>query len=205
MKKYWFGLPAALFVALPCIVTPAHAVPPVRAVDVTPFDVGGVKTGMSVEEARAAMQKNFGISADQIRVSKYRKDQVAYLVTNSEEVSTLVYDNNGTRMQVNFEPRIPYNKSNPMAVDSVSYEIPWTKDNETSMKEAAIAKYGPISTGGMMAPLWCNKPLPTSGMGCESDSPKLSLGGTKLQLIDPAWQNARMKFMDQQRATKPQF
>ena len=85
MKKYWFGLPAALFVALLCIVTPAHAVPPVRSVDVTPFDVGGVKTGMSGDEARAAMQKNFCISADQIRVSQYSKDQAPYLVTKHEE------------------------------------------------------------------------------------------------------------------------
>lgn len=204
MKKYLFALSPAVLIALPYLVSPAHAIPPVRAVDVRAFDVAGVKTGMSVEEARAAMQKNFNVSADKIRVSKFRKDQVPYLITGTLEVSSLVYENNGTRMQVSFEPRIPYDKNNPMAAYLISYEIPWTKDNENAMKEAALAKYGPISSGGSN-PVWCDKPLPTSGMGCEADSAQLSVGSTKLRLFDPAWQNARIKFMDQQRATKPQF
>ncbi len=89
----------------------------------------------------------------------------------------LVYENNGTRMQVTFEPRIPYNKSNPMAATLISYEIPWTKDNENAMKEAALAKYGQVSA---RASTWLN-------------------------MLDPAWQNARIKFMDQQNATKPQI
>ncbi|VTP67617.1 Uncharacterised protein [Leclercia adecarboxylata] len=46
-------------------------------------------------------------------------------------------------MQVSFEPRVPYNKSNPMAVSHVTYEIPWTKENEVNMVEAALKKYGP--------------------------------------------------------------
>ncbi|MCR4457466.1 MULTISPECIES: hypothetical protein [Pseudescherichia] len=204
MKKYLFALPAVLYMALPCLISPAYAAPAVRSVDVKSFDVAGVKTGMSVEEARAAMQKNFGVSADAIRTSTFRKDQIAYLVTGNIEVSNLIYEKDGTRMQVSFEPRVPYDKNNPMAVSLINYEIPWTKENETAMKEAAIAKYGPISTGGM-APEWCDKPLPTSGMGCEPDSATLKVGSTHLSLFDPAWKNAVSKFMDQKRATKPQF
>lgn len=204
MKKYLFALPPAIIMALPYIVSPASAAQPVHAVDVKSFDVGGVKTGMSVEEARTAMQKNFGVSADKISASKSETYQVATKVTGSQQVMYLVYENKGTRMQVTFEPRIPYDKNNPMAAALITYEIPWTSDNATSMKEAALAKYGQVSTSDMN-PIWCEKPIPGSGMGCELNSASLKVASTTLTLIDPAWQNARMKFMDQQNATKPQI
>jgi len=204
MKKNLFALAPAILMTLPCFVPSAYSAPAVRPVDVKPFDVGGVKTGMSVEEARSAMQKNFGVSADKIRASESMENQYATLIYGSPQIQNLVYENNGTRMQVSFEPRIPRDNANPMAASIITYEIPWTKANETSMKEAAIKKYGPISSGGMN-PVWCNKPLPTSGMGCESDSAQLTVGGTKVRLFDPAWGNASRDYMDQQKATKPQF
>ncbi|MGL4429202.1 MAG: hypothetical protein ACRDD5_22105 [Silvania sp.] len=204
MNKYLFALPPAIIMALPYLVSPASAANPVHAVDVKSFDVGGVKTGMSIEEARAAMQKNFGVPADKIEASKSETYQVATKVTGSQQVMYLVYENKGTRMQVTFEPRIPYDKSNPMAAALISYEIPWTSENATSIKEAALAKYGPVSTTDMY-PVWCEKPIPGTGMGCEPDSASLKVASTTLTLIDPAWQNARMKFMDQQNATKPQI
>ncbi len=180
----------------------ANAIPPVRAVDVKSFDVGGVKMGMSIEEAQAAMQKNFGIKPAQIRVSKSMESQTPSIVTGSQQIIHLVYEENGTRMQVSFEPRVPYNKSNPMAVSHVTYEIPWTKENEVNMVEAALKKYGPVSTGGVF-PVWCEKPMPTSGMGCESGTASLTMGNTKINLIDPAWQNAVISYMNQQKKTKP--
>lgn len=204
MKKNLFALSPAILLALPYLVPPAYSAPAVHSVDVRPFDVAGVKTGMSVEEARTAMQKNFGVSADKIRASKSMKSQYATIIYGSPQTQYLVYENNGTRMQVSFEPRIPLDKTNPMVASLITYEIPWTKENETAMKEAAIAKYGPISSGGDN-PVWCDKPLPTSGMGCESDSAILSVGSTTLRMLDPAWQNATIKYMDQQKTTKPQF
>ncbi len=180
----------------------ANAIPPVRAVDVKTFDVGGVKMGMSIEEAQAAIQKNFGIKPAQIRASKSMESQTPSIVTGSQQIIHLVYEENGTRMQVSFEPRVPYNKSNPMAVSHVTYEIPWTKENEVNMVEAALKKYGPVSTGGVF-PVWCEKPMPTSGMGCESGTASLTMGNTKINLIDPAWQNAVISYMNQQKKTKP--
>jgi hypothetical protein len=180
----------------------ANAIPPVRAVDVKSFDVGGVKMGMSIEEAQAAMQKNFGIKPAQIRASKSMESQTPSIVTGSQQIIHLVYEENGTRMQVSFEPRVPYNKSNPMAVSHVTYEMPWTKENEVNMVEAALKKYGPVSTGGVF-PVWCEKPMPTSGMGCESGTASLTMGNTKINLIDPAWQNAVISYMNQQKKTKP--
>lgn len=204
MNKYLFALPPAIIMALPYLVSPASAANPVHAVDVKAFDVGGVKTGMSIEQARAAMQKNFGVSADKIEASKSQTYQITTKVTGSQQIMYLVYENKGTRMQVTFEPRIPYDKSNPMAAALITYEIPWTSDNATAIKEAALAKYGPVSTTDMN-PVWCEKPIPGTGMGCETDSASLTVASTKLTLIDPAWQNATLKFMDQQNATKPQI
>lgn len=182
----------------------ANAIPPVRAVDVKSFDVGGVKTGMSIEEAQAAMQKNFGISPAQIRASKSMKGQTPDFVTGSQQIMHLVYEDKGTRMQVSFDPRVPYNKSNPMAVSQVIYEIPWTKENEDNMVKAALNKYGPVSTGGVF-PVWCEKPMPSSGMGCVSGTASLTMGNTKIQLNDPSWHNAVVNYMDQQKQTTPKL
>ena len=91
-----------------------------------------------------------------------------------------------------------------MAAALINYEIPWTKDNEEAMKNAALEKYGQVSEQAMY-PVWCDKPIPGTGMGCESDSAKIEVSGTKLSFIDPAWRNAVIQFRNQQQATKPQF
>jgi hypothetical protein len=72
------------------------------------------------------------------------------------------------------------------------------RKNEVNMVEAALKKYGPVSTGGVF-PVWCEKPMPTSGMGCESGTASLTMGNTKINLIDPAWQNAVINYMNQQK------
>ncbi|WP_101505124.1 hypothetical protein [Erwinia sp. B116] len=204
MKRNLFVLLPATFIALPFLLNPASAAQPVHPVDVRSFDVAGVKSGMSVEEARSAMQKNFGVSADKIVASDSMDYQTPTVITGSKQVMYLVYENDGTRMQVSFQPRVPYNKINPMAADLISYEIPWTNENQEAMKKAALAKYGPVSISSMY-PLWCEKPIPGTGMGCESGSAQLEQSSTKITLTDPAWQNAVIKYMDEKKTTKPQF
>ncbi|ELY4881538.1 hypothetical protein P7V44_07565 [Providencia sp. CRE-3FA-0001] len=205
MKNHLSALRCAVLLAMPLIAFPAlSAQQDTHPVDVRAFDVGGVKTGMSIEEARTAMAKNFGASSSAITESKSLPSQVTTLITGTEQIMFLVYDNNGTRMQVSFEPRVPYDKNNPMAVSQISYELPWSKDNEKAMNDAALKKYGPVSQNNMN-PLWCDKPLPGTGMGCASDSATLEVSGTKLRMYDPAWTNARIKFMEEKNATKPQF
>lgn len=204
MKRNLSVLLPATFIALPFLINPASAAQPVHAVDVKSFDVAGVKSGMSVEEARSAMQKNFGVSADKIRASDSMDYQTPTVITGSKQVMYLVYENDGTRMQVSFQPRVPYNKTNPMAAWLVSYEIPWTNENQEAMKKAAIAKYGPVSMSSVF-PIWCEKPIPGTGMGCESGTAQLEQSSTKITLTDPAWQNAVSKYMDEQKSTKPQF
>ena len=135
MKRNLSVLLPATFMALPYLINPASAAQPVHAVDVKSFDVGGVKSGMSVEEARSAMQKNFGVSADKIRASESMDYQTPTVITGSKQVMYLVYENDGTRMQVSFQPRVPYNKTNPMAAWLISYEIPWTNENQEAMKK----------------------------------------------------------------------
>ncbi|MDU3756560.1 MAG: hypothetical protein E7G34_24235 [Klebsiella pneumoniae] len=204
MNRSFLTLTPVILTVLPCLISAAHAEPAVHPAAVKSFDVGGVKTGMSVEQARAAMAKNFSVSADNITATKSGTGHVAYTVTGSEQVLYLVYENQGTRMQVSFEPRIPFDRSNPMAAALITYEIPWTKDNETAMKDAALTKYGTVSAAGMY-PLWCEKPLPGTGMGCAPDSARLEVAGTKITLTDPAWQAARISYMNHQNATRPQF
>ncbi|MBK0003186.1 hypothetical protein [Erwinia sp. S38] len=204
MKNYLYTLNRAIQIALPFVAFSAMSAQPTHPVDVRAFDIAGVKTGMSIEEARTAMEKNFGVSSNSITESKSLPSQVTTLITGTEQIMYLVYEKNGTRMQVSFEPRVPYDKNNPMAVSQITYEIPWTKDNESVMKDAALKKYGQVSSNSMY-PLWCDKPLPGTGMGCAPDSVKLEMASTKLRMYDPVWTNARIKFMEDKNATKPQF
>jgi hypothetical protein len=172
-----------------------------RSVDIQSFDVGGVKIGMSFDEARTAMAKNFDVPVSEIRASALGDLEVAIIGKKLPHI--LVYENNGIRMQTNLTPRLPLDKDRPLAVVSVTYEIPWTKQNEIEMEKAARAKFGPPSDGSNLR--WCEEPYPNVGMGCLANKAEISVGGTKIRMNDPSWSIAVRKFLDDQKAAKPKF
>lgn len=190
---------SALFVAAQA----AQAASP-RSVDARAFDVAGVKTGMDFNEARAAAAKNFQVPESQIEAG------MLYLnpVTKTKLANTLSYKKNGVTLLIHFEGRVPVDAKRPLVVSQIRYELPWTPDNKNAMAQAVVAKYGKQSNYPNDLNLeWCEKPSTNPGMGCSTDMTQavLKYSGVSIQMVDPAWINARIKFVEQSQTTKPSF
>lgn len=182
---------------------PAYAASP-RSVDASAFDVAGVKTGMDFNEARAAAAKNFKVPESQIVVGAAYPNPV----TGTQMPNTLSYRKDGVTLLIHFEGRVPVDAKRPLAVSQIRYEIPWTPDNKNAMAKAVIEKYGQQSNyPNDLNMEWCAKPSANPGMGCSNDMTQavLKYSGVGIQLVDPAWINARIKFVDQSKSTKPSF
>lgn len=193
-------LVAALYAAM---VAPVHAASP-RSVDASTFDVAGVKSGMDFEEARAAAAKNFNVPVSQIEVGTAYPNPV----TKTKLPNSLSYRKNGVTLLIHFEGRVPVDAKRPLAVSQIRYEIPWTPDNKKAMAQAVVEKYGKQSNYPNDLNLeWCAKPSSNPGMGCSTDMSQavLKYSGVSIQLVDPAWINARIKFVEQSQSTKPSF
>lgn len=194
---------ALLCSALSVAALPVQAASP-RSVDARTFDVAGVKTGMDFNEARAAAAKNFKVPESQIEVG------TPYLnpVTNTKLTNTLSYKKNGVTFLVHFEGRVPVDAKRPLVVSQISYELPWTPDNKNAMAKAVVEKYGKQSNFPNDLNLeWCEKPSSNPGMGCSTDMTQavLNYSGVSIKMVDPAWINARIKFVEQSQTTKPSF
>lgn len=166
------------------------------AADVATFDIGGVKFGMNPAEARTALQ------------TKCRRDQGKF-----EETTVLTPNpylpgkkyaqfmhcrTQGTDTMVSLLA-IP---SGAVVVERVSYKMQWSVENERSLKESALAKYGEPTNIVQMtkSPEWCSEPVPTyqGGSVCkDSRGPVLLVVGSELQLADPRY---AQKVWDDQKA-----
>ena len=185
------------------VVAPAHAAPQ-RSVDARSFDIAGVKTGMGYDEAVTAAAKNFHVGKNEIKAG-YARDN---LVTNNKMPLDFSYEKDGVRLVVHFEPRVPADKQQPLAVSQISYEMPWTPANKSAMGQAVLEKYGRQSNYPNDLNLeWCQKPSSNPGMGCSTDMTQavLKYSGVSVQLYDPAWTNARVEFVNRSNSRKPSF
>lgn len=189
---------AAFASAFPMLARAEH-----RSVDARTLDIAGVKTGMDYEQAVSALMAHFKISRKQI---KPEPSPGVNLVTQTKLPMYVTYENNGVKIAVYFEPRVPVDKTRPQAVSLITYEVPWSSQNSAAMAETALAKYGEQSNFPSKLPMqWCAAPPNNPGMGCPNDGAMLDLSQVRLKLIDPAWQYARIKFVQDSQARKPSF
>ena len=189
---------AAFASAFPLLAHAEH-----RSVDARTLDVAGVKTGMDYEQAVSALMAHFKISRKQI---KPEPSPGVNLVTQTRLPQYVTYENNGVKIAVYFEPRVPVDKTRPQAVSLITYEVPWSSQNSAAMADMASSKYGEQSNFPNKLPMhWCAEPHNNPGMGCPIDGALLELSKVRLKLIDPAWQNARIKFVQDSQARKPSF
>lgn len=188
---------SALLVSSFCAATP-------RAVDAEQFDIAGVKLGMDPEAAVVAIAERLGIDKLSIEFDKFPQEN---RITNTKEPKYFTAKISGASVIVHFEPNVPYNPKNKMAVSMIIYEQPWTPDNVASMKQAAIEKYGQPSNGTIgVSSHWCLQPHNNPGFGCsEFRGPKLVLSGTKLQLEDFRYRQAVIDYMNKSSSSKPAF
>ncbi|MDF7757980.1 hypothetical protein PU683_00355 [Kosakonia cowanii] len=176
-----------------------------RAVDVTKFDVAGVKTGMDYDEVVKAITTHFNVPASALQVDKYPQDN---LVTGNKQPKFVGYEKEGVKLQVYFEGRVPVDAKHPLAASMITYELPWSTVNKEAMEKAAVEKYGPASNAPYSTPMvWCKEPGKQAGMACSSTTQQavLKLSNTSLELDDPVWREARIKFMDSKQTRTPGF
>jgi len=174
------------------------------SVDARTLDISGIKAGMGFDETKAALAKHFSTSPLSIKVDPYPQSNP---ITETKLPSYLSYEKGNERLIVHFEPRIPVDPSNPQVVSQITYEIPWTQENEKAMADAAIRKYGPPSNGTNGVTLqWCESPSPNLGMGCSVNNPAvLTVSSTKVQFVDRERIDARVAAMRKAESVSPGF
>jgi hypothetical protein len=193
---------SAVAVIVAIHISPAAAAP--RSVDASTFDVAGVKTGMDYDQAVAAVMQHYKISKDQIKPDSYPGVNI---VTQTKLPSYFNYEKDGIKLTVHFEGRVPMSKDRLLAVSMVSYELPWSQENSAAMAKAAQEKYGEQSNAPNKLPLqWCEKPSSNPGIGCvASEQAVLEVSQVRMTLTDPAWQKARISFVNESQKRKPSF
>jgi len=180
-----------------------HAVPPNwRSVDVTPLDISSVKLGMSYDQAIAAVTKHFQLSSNEIKQVKASTLYSYNRITKGKQPVSIRYTKEGTTLEVSFSARIPVSESAPVAVSSIHYGIPNTRENVAMLKESSLSKYGQPSDNRRIAVLmWCAHYNQIAQ--CDPTKPKLSLTGTSLSLDDPTIDEAGKKYEQDLLKTKP--
>ena len=112
--------------------------------DITQFDIEGVKLGMSLQEAQAAVIKSLKVPESAVKLVSD--------VTLSEitEVTTPLYFSvvkDKAKLIVFFKPAIPVDKDQPLRVHTVSYQLRWHSQDAASMRSSVIKKYGYPTNG----------------------------------------------------------
>ncbi len=181
MRKVRFSTFVTL-VAMMCSHAPANAA---NSVDVTSFDVAGVKTGMSFEEASAHLADYFKVSPGTLVAGK----TVENLVTKTALPNSLEYRKGDAVVRVSFVGRVPADSHRPLVVSNITYRLPFSKENADEMTRLAREKYGEPSTSMDQLPLqWCENPNPNDKLSaCRDRKALLMLSGTTLTLYDLQW------------------
>jgi len=193
-----------------------------RLVDPREFDIAGVKIGMDFDEARAAAAKYLKISPSEIRVHSPKPGETQYggfmrgveAITGAKHPSSFFYEKDKVWLGVYFEPRLPADKTRPLAVFEVAYAIPHSKENEAAMKKAALAKYGEPTIDRISHVSWCATPNKVAKMCMYINYPVLELrpgtsidpasfgAKTGIMLHDPTWAKAREQFLQDLKDSK---
>lgn len=200
--------PSSYFlVASILVLSVANAAPPAnwRSVDVSHFDVAGVRLGIGYEQAIVALGEHFELNPGE---SKRLRASTLYSrnrITNSELPTRITLKKNNVTLAISFHVRVPPNSTDAVAVTAVSYSLPSTTDNALLLKEAALQKYGAPSDDRRKANLmWCAHYNQISQ--CEPRKPKLALVGSTLTLTDYSIEDAASRMIEQdQSKTKPRL
>jgi hypothetical protein len=163
-------------------------------VDVSKFDIAGVKLGMTYEEAKKAVAKHYGVSVSEVRDSDAVRN-VSHPLTGAEySRSAFWLAKNNTTLWVHFIFRLPEDKTRPTTVESVKYEVP--RNREAELKETAIKKYGqPNSVHAYSGHArWCEVPGKSNSGTCASGN-SMALTGVTLELTNHVGLEALKKFV----------
>lgn len=196
-------LASAIFSSFIALAAPALSENARSPFDIHAADIEGLRLGMSYQEAVEVFAHRYGQTWEQVD-AEVTKSENKLLGTNQAQWIAMT---NGTEtLSVNFATRIPLNTDNPLVVDTITYQLPWSPKNEADMASAVIAKYGRQSNAPTTNPMqWCSEPQPDSAEICTVVGRHLLLSGTKLQLVDFTFRKAELEFIDVSKGIKPTF
>jgi hypothetical protein len=105
-------------------------------VDVTTFDIGGVKLGMNPSEAKTALQAKCA--------RDHGKFDVTTVLTDNPYLRGKTYLQFMHCVATGSETTVSFLAIPPgsIVVNRVNYKMPWSAENERALKESAQAKYG---------------------------------------------------------------
>jgi len=162
-----------------------------KNVDVHDFDISGIKLGMTKQESIKILISKYDVSKKDL-INKFSPQIIAYRKTPIEIV-------------VSFDRE-------SMEAEVITYKLPWSKENKTSMKAMAIKKYGePTVDKSQLAGevSWCLKPkkqMMNMGYSCTmSNSAYLGLSSTEIRLYEPKYKQERLQKMKEKNNIIPSF
>lgn len=169
-----------------------------RGADVESFDIAGVRPGMSMDEAFAAITRHYGIKKSAIRpegLPGYNQ------VTGVKEPAVFYVEHGGATIAMSFVPRLPVDAARPHVLWNISYKLPLSTNNSLSLRQAAIEKYGQPTADTV----WCRNPTSSAIGGCPVTEPSLQLLGRELQLSNPGYRDAVLQYVMRKGDVKPAF
>lgn len=179
-------------------------------VDVTEFDLGGVKLGMNPTEVASALKDKYEVEESDINIIKSSGKHPVLggdlvvaleLLSKGAEKATLGM-RKGWKLNVAFAPKVPYNEKDVVA-HIISYELPFTPGNVASVKASAIEKYGTPTVQNPMGGIsWCSE---IEGWGgCKSDD-TLTILNTAIELRDASFMKNDMVARQEEKNEKATF
>lgn len=158
---------------------------------------------MDYNQVVAALAGHFQVPPSEIKTDPFPGENI---VTHTKLPSTVSFSKDGTQVTVHFEGRVPVDPARPLVAWLISYEVPWTAENAKQMAQAATGKYGVQSNAPNALPMqWCSHPNANTGIGCPLNEARVELSQVALSLTDPAWQAARIKFVQDRQAVRPKL
>lgn len=176
-----------------------------KPVDVTKFDIGGIRLFMSADEAAAALKQHYGANI-KIEVLKYSSEYNP----PAEYVREITYQEGPYRLNAQFTEKFPPANTHREAVTSISYYSSGTDADQRQFWTSVKEKYGPVSFGSADTPLsWCAK-FNRYG-GCDNSEAPTMKGENSghtfgLLLYDQTYANKMRQAYEQSTTTaKPKF
>ncbi len=130
-----------------------------KSVDVTKFDVRGIKLGMSEKEALKIIKEKF--PAGKIETLELPVDDWEIPIYGKKAITYQIYvvDKNekNSEFSLLFVPNFLGNNPKELVVSGISYHLPENKDNVKELRRAAVEKYGqPVVVDPKHGYTWCD-------------------------------------------------
>ena len=115
--------------------------------DVSKFDVAGVKLGMSKDEAIAAIKDKFG----------FQDGDIEYKESDTKNTAELTVKDEVHNIFIRFNRNI--NESGELGAYWINYTLPSSKENASALNAAAQEKYGEPTQDDGTKMSWCANPI----------------------------------------------